>query len=305
LSRLQADLALAFASLIWGFGFVAQKWALDDVGPFTFVAVRFLISALFVLPFVWGENGLSRLSTALNYKNASRLLMLGGFFSTAVILQQYGLKAATVTNTAFLTSLYIILVPIVGRIFHRQKLSQVTLLAGLLSVLGIWLLSGGSASLTNISIWSGDGMVILCAIGFAAQVTIVGRLAKRLMLPFTLSLIQYLCVGLVALILAMFYEHIELQALLKAWKPILFAAIASGGIAYTLQAVAQQHTPSADAAIIMSLEALFGAVGGIWLLGERLSLQGFMGCGAILLAIVLVELAPILRQSRKGQVTNS
>jgi len=298
LTRFQADIALCIAGLIWGFGFVAQKTALDHIGPFTFVAARFLISALFILPLVIHEKGFHRLHAAANTKNISRLFILGGAFSLSVLLQQYGMKVASVTHTAFLTGLYIVMVPFVGRMFHRQPLLVPTLIACVLSVFGIWLLSGGQTSDFAIDFSRGDGMVLLCTFGFAIQVTVMGRLAKRLQLPFTLSFIQCIFVGSIALILAIVFEEINLATLLQAWIPILYAAIASGGIAYTLQAVAQQHTPSADAAIIMSSEALFGGIGGVWLLHERLPIQGVFGCCAIMAAIILVELGPLLTWGR-------
>lgn len=304
MTRIQADLALAFAGLIWGFGFVAQKTALDHIGPFTFVAARFLISALFVLPFVVREKGFKRLNANMNPKNASRILLLCGTFAPTVLLQQYGMKVASVTHTAFLTSLYIVMVPFLGRIFHRQALSFTTLASSLLSVLGIWLLSGGQSGDLAIDFRHGDGLVLLCTFSFAAQVVIIGRLAKRLQLPFTLSLLQYLAVGLLALAAALIFEDIHWQNLLQAWQPILFAGIASGGIAYTLQAMAQQHTPSADAAIIMSSEALFGGIGGIWLLKEKLAPSGIIGCCAIMAAIILVEMGPLLQWGRNKRAAH-
>lgn len=301
MTRIQADLALLLAGSIWGFGFVAQKTALDHIGPFTFVASRFLISALFVLPFVLHERGFQRLYAGMNRKNASRILLLCGTFAPAVLLQQYGMKVASVTHTAFLTGLYIVMVPFLGRIFHRQVLSPTTLIASFLSVLGIWLLSGGDINDVSVDFRHGDGLVLLCTFSFAAQVVIIGRLAKRLMLPFTLSMLQYLAVGLTALIAALLFEEIHVQDLLQAWIPILFAGIASGGIAYTLQAVAQQHTPSTDAAIIMSSEALFGGVGGVWLMHDKLSFAGICGCIAIIGAIIIVELGPMVKNHRSKQ----
>jgi drug/metabolite transporter (DMT)-like permease len=298
LTRVQADFALALAGLIWGFGFVAQKNALDHIGPFTFVAARFLISALFVLPFVLREKGFHKLHVAINPRNTKRLLILCGAFSLAVILQQYGMKIASVTHTAFLTSLYIVMVPFVSRIFHRQALSAPVLIASLLAVVGIWLLSGGQTDALSIDFSRGDGMVLLCTVCFAIQVVVMGRLAKRVQLPFVISLLQYLAVGLAALVMALLFENIHLPDLLQAWQPILFAGLASGGIAYTLQSVAMQHTPVADASIIMSSEALFGAIGGMWLLGEKITVIGIIGCCAIMLAIMLVELGPLLKWGR-------
>lgn len=301
MTRVQADLALALAGLIWGFGFVAQKTALDHIGPLTFVASRYLISALFVLPFVLREKGFQRLKTGMNQKNASRILLLCGCFTGAVLLQQYGLKVAAVTHAAFITCLYVVMVPFLARIFHRRKLTPSILGASLLSILGVWLLSGGKVADIGFDFYNGDGLILLCTFGFAAQVIIIGRLAKRLTLPFALSFIQYLAVGIAGLVAALLFENNTIENLQSAIWPILYAGIASGGIAYTLQTVAQQHTPASEAAIIMSSEALFGGIGGIWLLHEKITLPGIIGCCAIIGAIVLVELAPLLQREWRKQ----
>jgi len=169
-----------------------------------------------------------------------------------------------------------------------------TILAGCLSVVGVWLLAGGNLTKPLQGLGFGDLLVLGCAFGFAFQVTLLGHVANLIRIPFALSFIQYLAVGVVALVLALCFEVIDWSAISDAWISILYAGMASGGIAYTLQAVAQQHTPSADTAIILSSESLFGGLGGMWLLGERLTFAGAVGCAAIILAIVVVELAPFL-----------
>ena len=304
MTRVKADLALALAGLIWGFGFVAQKAALDHIGPFTFVAARFLISAIFILPFVLREKGLKRLPKA-SRKDASRILILCAAFTIAVLVQQCGMTATSVTHTAFLTGLNVVMVPIIGFAFGHHKLSLPLLIASTLSLLGVWLLSGGISNDLIIHIGIGDALILLCALGFAFQIVILGRLAKRINLPFLLSFLEYAAVGIIALLGAVLFEKIDFNSLLQAWQPILFAGIASGGIAYTLQAVAQQHTPPSDAAIIMSSEALFGGIGGVWLMHDPMNLEGLMGCAAIMGAIILVEIGPLWHwnQSRRKRKT--
>lgn len=299
MTRLQADLAIGFAGLIWGFGFVAQKTAFDHIGPFTFVAARFLLSALIVLPLAFYERGFTKLKSAFREKRGvKRIIVLCSSFSVGVLVQQYGINATTVTNAAFLTGLYIVMVPFVGYFFHCYKLSLPILLGAMLSVIGIWLLSGGRVANFKINFAQGDGLIILCAFCFAIQVATMGRIAGRLKAPFSLSFLQYLVVGITALVLAACFEKIEIKTLMEAWLPIVYAGIASGGLAYTLQAVAQQHTPSADAAILMSSESLFGGVGGVWLLKEKIATEGIWGCGAIIVAILLVELGPLWKWGR-------
>ncbi|HEU0118695.1 MAG TPA: DMT family transporter [Alphaproteobacteria bacterium] len=301
MTRVQADLALLFAGFIWGFAFVAQKTAIDHIGPFTFIASRFFISALFVLPLVAREKGFARLKTALAEKtnNLHTFAGLCGVFVIAGILQQLGIGNASVINSAFLTSLYVVLVPFVGVVVYRTKISPLLLFASVLSVFGVWLLSGGSFSSLAAHFGRGEVYLLLCAATYAVQVVMLGTLTKRLQLPFTISFAQYLSLAAIATVLAVCFESIHIKMIIDAWLPILYAGVASGGIAYTLQAVAQQHTPSADAAIIMGSEALFGGLGGVWLLHEHLSMLGISGCCAIMAAIMLVEMGPLWNWQRE------
>lgn len=290
MNRVQADIAVGVAGLIWGFGFVAQKTALDHTGPFTFVAVRFLISALFVLPWALREKPLQRIRVIpFKFRNQVKLVCLCAAFAFAVIMQQVGLTATSVTNTAFLTELYIIFVPFVGYLFYRHPLTRPVLAASLLCIFGVWLLSGGNPHELFGNLGRGDVFIILAAVGFAIQVVVMGTLAKQLQQPLTISFLQYLVVTLIALGLALVFEKMDLRDLMHAWVPVIYAGILSGGVAYTLQAIAQQHTPASDTAIIMSSEALFGGIGGIWLLHEKISTQGLIGCAAIIASILLIE----------------
>jgi drug/metabolite transporter (DMT)-like permease len=297
LNRLKADLTLGLAGFIWGFGFVAQKDALHHIGPFTFVALRFLLSALVITPFVMREDGFKLLRhskpSGLSRKN---IVAMSAAFAIGVLLQQLGIQTTTVTNAAFLTGLYVVMVPAVGWILYRTKILPPTLIAALLSLLGVWLLAGGSITKPLQGFGFGDLLVLGCAFGFAFQVSMMGRIAKIIQIPFALSFIQYLVVGLIASLLALCLEPMDWQTIRAAWIPILYAGAISGGIAYTLQSVAQQYTSSADTAIILSSEALFGGLGGMWLLKERLDLAGWLGCAVIIIAIIVVELAPFINR---------
>ncbi len=296
MNRLNADFVLAFVGLIWGFGFVAQKNASAHLGPFTFVACRFLISALFVLPFVLRERSLPHLASRIQSGHLKKIAALCAAFCVAVLVQQYGLTTTSVTNSAFITGMYIVLVPFVTRVFYAEKLTPLAVLACILSFAGVGLLTGADPRHLLTSFHVGDGFVLLCALGFALQVSIMGHIAAGMKMPCLLSLLQYMVTGIVALGMALGFEVIDLHAIADSWLSILYAGVAAGGIAYTLQAVAQQHTPSVDTAVILSTESLFGAVGGAWLLHERISFMGYLGCGAIMLSILLVELVPYLRK---------
>jgi len=301
LKRWQADALLALVGLIWGFGFVAQKDASAQLGAFTFVACRFLISALFVLPLMLREKGISRVVTAVRAGAGGKIAALCLVFMAGVDLQQYGTADTTATHSAFLTGTYVVLVPFVGLALYRHRLSLGVVLAGALSLVGVGFLTDADIRHLASGFNRGDVLMLLCAVCLAAQVAVMGHMVGLMKMPFTFSFLQYASTGLVALIIALWREPMDAHALAHAWLPIVYAGVASGGIAYTLQAVAQQHTPSADSAIIMgSMETLFGAVGAAWLLHERMTGAGYIGAAAILASIVLVELVPYW-QARRGR----
>ncbi len=291
MSRLKADFLLLLAAMIWGIAFIAEKVALDNVGPCTFVAARFFISALLVLPFALKERGRA---DAPAFSSKKDLWLICAAFTAAVILQQVGIGLTTVTNAGFLTGLYVVLVPVICAFIYRQKLSKWIFPAALLSVAGTGMLSGGAPS----GFSAGDALEFACAIGFALQVALAGKIMAQTKAPFTLSCLQYAAVTLAAVIGALLFEHPTLAGLRAATWPILYGGVISGGIAYTLQIICQQHTPASDSAIILSSESVFAAIAGALLLGERLTPLAYGGCALIALAIVMTEMIPFLFKRR-------
>lgn len=293
MSRLRADLLLLITALIWGTTFVAQKFAFEHIGGYTFVAARFTLSALLVLPLAIREHQ-RRPDIPFTPALSFELALLAVAFCAAVLLQQFGMDEASVTNAGFLTGLYVVFVPLICWTVYRQKPSRLTLPAALLSVFGVWLLSGGP-----MHIGQGDILVILSAIGFAWQITLVGRIMSKTAAPLRLSVFQYVTLVIVAWVMAFIVEQPAPDSIMAAAYPILYAGILSGGIAYTLQVIAQQYAPPADAAIIMGAEAVFAAIAGAWLTHDRLTPAGWTGCALIFAAIILVELGPhLLRKYR-------
>lgn len=289
MSRLRADLLLVLVALIWGFAFVAQKNAFAHVGACTFVFSRFLISAALVFPFARREWRRKKPRAKLRARAGALVLFLA-VFSGGVILQQSGMATTSVTNAGFLTGLYVIFVPLICRIVYRQSLSPWIYPAALLSLAGTFLLSGGSVA----HYAPGDNLVILCAVFWGMHVSLMGVLTRETGAPLTLACLQYAVCALAAGVWMLAAEHPSLTDIAGAFWPILYAGVLSGGIAYTLQAVAQQYAPAADAAIIMSGESLFAALGGAWLMGERLSSLQYTGCILMVLAMLMAEAAPLL-----------
>lgn len=298
MSRLRADLLLLLASMIWGLAFIAQKTGMQGLGPFSFVGLRFTLSTIVILPFALLENRRQQKSPVeklFSARTFHQSIILCVTFVGAVLLQQIGLQTTTVTNAGFLTGLYVIFVPIIAAIVFRRRPSWVVFSGCALSVFGVWLLNGASFN----HFGHGDLIVVMCAFSFAIQVFMTGVVVQRTGRPFTVVVLQYAAVAALGLFVGIVGEGISWHAITTNLPQLAYAGLISGGIAYTLQAVAQQHTPASEASVIMAAEALFAALGGVWLLHEHLSLINWAGCACILLSILAVEMESLRAVRRK------
>jgi drug/metabolite transporter (DMT)-like permease len=284
MSRIQADLLLLITAVIWGTAFIAQKTGMEGIGPLTFVGSRFILSFLVVAPLCLLERKKSNLPE-LTRKDAWLLLGLSASFFPGVYLQQAGLVSTSVTNAGFLTGLYVVLVPFVYWILFRKPPARLIWPASLIALLGVWLLNGAKIS----AFVTGDWLVLASAFFFAVHVAMIGLVAYRTRRPLMCCAVQYAACGLCGLILGASLEGFTAATLQANALPICYAGIVSGGIAYTLQAIAQQHSPPSDAAIILSGESLFAALAAFVILHERVDAMGVVGCVLILSAMLLVE----------------
>lgn len=294
MTRVQANLLLLLAGAMWGMGFVAQSTAMDAIGPFLFIGLRFAIACLSMLPFAMWEA--RRSARSLTFNDKRNFLLIGLLLFAGMAAQQVGLLTTSVTNSGFLTGLYVVMVPFLAVLLFRQWPHLVVWPAALSALAGIWLLSGaGSVALTT-----GDWLTILCALFWALQVIMIGRSASHTGRPITLSVTQFGITAVIALAAAGLIETIELSAILIAMPEILYAGIFSGGIAFTLQVIGQRYTTAPQAAIFLSTEAVFAALFGAIFLGERLPALGLAGCGLIFAAILAVEIVPALRNRQRS-----
>lgn len=286
MSRLKADLILFLVAAIWGAAFLFQKQGVLALGACTFVALRFLISALMVLPLAWREfKTLPKIPQALKWE----LLFLCVVFVVGVLFQHLGLMSTSVTNAGFLTGLYVLFVALICRFIYKQTVSKFLFPAAFLSVVGIGMLSGGG-DLSQMN-W-GDLLVILCAVSFGFQVALIGRIMKAIQAPYCVSFLQYIVTVVIAALIAIVWEHPHLADVWEMRWALLYAGALSGGVAYTLQVVAQQFTPASDSAVIMSMESVFAAILGVGINVDAFTPQIAFGSVLILVAIALVEFGP-------------
>lgn len=295
MSRPLAVLLLLIATAIWGLAFVAQKAAMAHMGPLTFSGTRFLLGGVALLPFALIELRRKAVSPSqFSPRLWLQIAVLCAAFFAGSLLQQYGLAQTSVTNSGFLTALYVLFVPLIAFVVIRARPHPIIYLGAPLALIGIFYLNGGRLEAFNF----GDMLVVVSAVFWGGHVFMLGLLTRQTGLPIVLSAITVLSVGVVCLAFAFVFEVPELSGILSGWVQILYVGLMSTAIAFTLQAIGQQHVPSANAAIILSAESLFAALGGALLLGERLPLVGYAGAALIFFAIILVEAVPALRQRR-------
>ncbi len=276
-SSLAADLSLVVVALIWGATFPMVKNALREVGPFTFLAIRFWL-AFVVLGVILGR----RL-----WRNGRSLWRAGGILGAvlfaAYAFQTTGLRTTTASKAGFLTGLSVVLVPLLSALLLRQFPTLTAWLAALLAMLGLALLSlpvGQSLS-------SGDGLVLGCALMFAIHILLVGRYAAHHD-PLALSAVQIGVVALFGGLVGSLVEPLPIRFSPVVWGALLFTALLATALALVLQVTAQRRTPAHRAALLLTLEPVFAALTA-YLLGERLTPWGLAGCGLILVAMVVAE----------------
>ena len=287
-----ADLLLLLVALIWGMGFVAQRAGMEHIGPYAFNGIRFLLGGFCLLPLVLGRSravvpGTRRIPLMLAGGAAGLVLFAGA------TLQQLGIQFTTAGKAGFITGLYVIFVPLIGLLW-KQATSAGTWTGALLAAGGMYLLSVRG----NMTIDPGDLLVLIGAVFWAVHVLLLGFLSPRTD-PVRLAMVQFIVCGLLSLVVALYTETITLSSIRKAAVPILYGGIGSVAAGYTLQVVVQRRAHPSHAAILLSLESAFAALGGWWLLGEHLSPRGIMGCLLMLAGMLLSQLWP-MRSSRTG-----
>jgi drug/metabolite transporter (DMT)-like permease len=291
--RLKADLALFSVALIWGIAFVVQRIAAVQIGVFLFNGLRFLIGALVLLPFYGKGINNEPSSPGIRRKYIPGMLLVGLAVFAGSTLQQEGIRYTTAGNAGFITGLYVVFIPIFMAFFLRQRPRPVIWIAASLSVLGMFLLSAGGKMKLN----PGDGLVLVGAFFWALHVILVGRMVHRVGVV-RLAIVQYLVCGLLSMSIGLITEELTFSVLVHAWWLIAFAGVISVGLGYTLQAIGQRVAPPADAAIILSMEAVFAALFGWWILDEYLTLLQLAGCGIILCGNLLAQSGLFTRSRR-------
>lgn len=300
--KFKGELCLLLASFIWGSAFIFQKMGMDHVGPFTFGFFRFTLGALALLPVIWitGRANARRETPREITPFKDRVLLLGGLFCgiasfVAGSLQQVGLVYTTAGKAGFITSMDIVIVPLL-LIFLKQKVGIFTWAGVVLASFGLYLV----CMTEDLTIELGDGLVLGCAFFYSVQILLIDHFAERVD-AVKLSFLQFMVSGILSGIIAPVTETISLPSIVDCAVPILYTAILEVSIAFTLQIIGQKDTPPAIATIIMSLEAVFSAVCGALFLGEAMTGRETFGCALMMTAFILAQI-PEMRKNSSQQM---
>ena len=313
--KLRNTFFLLLTAMIWGAAFVAQSVSMDYIGPFTFICLRSVIGGLFLIPVIIvldgirkksqnesadvvnSENILHNIETEekqrLSWKNKQLIeggIVCGIFLFFANCFQQTGIQYTTVGKAGFITTFYIIIVPLIG-LFFKKYCGILTWIGVVIALTGLYFL----CITQKLTIQRGDALILCCSVLYAGQILAIDHYN-----PFVdgvkMSCIQFLTGGVLGAVFMLLFENPSIAMILSAAGPILYTGIMSTGVGYTLQIVGQKGLNPTVAALILSLESVFSALSGYVFLHQVLTTRELIGCALMFIAIVLAQLPDIRRK---------
>ena len=312
--KLRNTFFLLLTAMIWGAAFVAQSVSMDYIGPFTFICLRSVIGGLFLIPVIIVLDGIRKKSQnesanavsaenilhieteekqRLSWKNKQLIeggIVCGFFLFFANCFQQTGIQYTTVGKAGFITTFYIIIVPLIG-LFFKKYCGILTWIGVVIALAGLYFL----CITQKLTIQRGDALILCCSVLYAGQILAIDHYN-----PFVdgvkMSCIQFLTGGVLGAVFMFLFENPSLAMILSAAGPILYTGIMSTGVGYTLQIVGQKGLNPTVAALILSLESVFSALSGYVFLHQVLTIRELIGCALMFIAIVLAQLPDIRRK---------
>ena len=312
--KLRNTFFLFLTAMIWGAAFVAQSVSMDYIGPFTFICLRSVIGGLFLIPVIIVLDGIRKKSQnesadvvnsenilhieteekqRLSWKNKQLIeggIVCGIFLFFANCFQQTGIQYTTVGKAGFITTFYIIIVPLIG-LFFKKYCGILTWIGVVVALAGLYFL----CITQELTIQRGDALILCCSVLYAGQILAIDHYN-----PFVdgvkMSCIQFLTGGILGAVFMLLFENPSVAMILSAAGPILYTGIMSTGVGYTLQIVGQKGLNPTVAALILSLESVFSALSGYVFLHQVLTTRELIGCVLMFIAIVLAQLPDIRRK---------
>ena len=295
MTKIVSLLSALLCTFIWGTTFIAQDTGMDNIGPFTFNAVRFFIGFLAIVPFVFIFE-LKKIKSELKSDNKTFIILsfligLSLFLGSA--LQQVALLYTDVANAAFFTIFYVPMVPIIIFLFRRRSIHWSVWPSVILCLIGGYLLT----NFQDATVRFGDSLIVLGALFWSTHIIFTGIIVIKYNLPLTLGAIQTLIVASFSFLIGSIYEEFIYADIIKEIYSILYAGILSGGFAFVLQIYAQKNITPAPAAIIFSLEGVFATIAAWYLLNQILDINNLLGCFFILCGVLLSQLLPLIKKT--------
>jgi len=287
--QIRGTLMLLGAAFFWGTTFVAQLSGMDNLGPFSYAASRYLLGTLsLVALLIFTRKSRARERRRKNYRHGFLIgLLIGLVLFVASSMQQVAMQYSTAGKAAFITCLYIVFVPlgakILGKIIRRENW-----IGAVLALVGLYLLAVNE----SFSIQIGDAILFVSAFFWTAQILLIDRFASKVDL-IELSAAQIFMTTALSFVAMFALENPSLDAITNAWFPIFYGGIMSAGVAFTLQNYGQRYAEPSAAAILMSFEAIFGALAGWLILNEIMSTREIFGCVLMLIGMLVTQLAAV------------
>ena len=292
--KMKSNILLLLTAFIWGSAFVAQKSGMDYIEPFTYNGIRTFIGGLVLIPviifFTKKNNRQNGTEEKVFDFEKDKIAIIGGIccglaLFVASSLQQFGVSYTTAGKAGFITTLYVVFVPILSLLL-RKKVRPIMWICVALGAVGLYLLCMTDAS---FSLQFGDMLVLLCAVAFAVHILVIDHFSPKAD-GVKISCVQFLVSGVLGIICMFIFETPDLGNILACWLPILYAGVLSCGVAYTLQVVAQADADPTAASLILCLESVFAVISGAILLHESMSPRELMGCAVIFAAVIISNL---------------
>ena len=276
---------LILVTVIWGGGFVASDIALESMKPFQIMMVRFLLASVLMGVISRGQRkSEEKLKDRAGAIKAGILMGVTLFMGFA--FQIIGLQYTTPSKNAFLTALNVVIVPFIAFVILKKKIGAKGIIGAVMSVLGDALLSLNG----NFTLSLGDGLTLFCAVGFAFQIFFTSEFVKKYPAS-VLNTIQMFTAFVLSAISLMIFGENDFQVTIQGWLSALYLGVVSTTICYLLQTACQKYIDETKAAIILSMESVFGTIFSILILHEVVTVRMVIGCAVILAAVIISNMS--------------
>ena len=291
--RILGPIMLVSAAMIWGLSFVAQKQGMEYVEGFTFNGIRSLLGAIVLIPFIVIRAVKNPVKLSPAEKEQSRrdnlkgILIVGLMLCIGSNLQQFAFNYIEPGRVGFITALYMLIVPLISFIVYKKKQPVTTWIGVILGVVGLYMICMGGS--TSSSLGKGDILALLCSFAFALHIIVIDKFAAKIDCV-VLSCGQFFVTGVISCILMFIFESPNIQSIMQAAVPILYAGIMSCGCAFTFQVIGQKYTDPTISSMLLCLESVFSVIFSFIILGERMASVEYIGCAVMFVAIIIAQL---------------